>query len=153
MIARFWDALFDYADEAKRNKDRTRYEICHEIQNLLQEAYDKGIERRSAIKDYKPGIRREKLPAIERIVISIPDIEIYRDKNDAKYYFELDGRHFDYPEEVLFYLIDYRSNEAIKQIADFRATFLKAVQDSIEDLSPSKALKGKQRTVKEVKNE
>ena len=50
MIGKFWDALFDYADEAKANGDMTRYEICHEIEDILQKAYDDGLKYSNVIK-------------------------------------------------------------------------------------------------------
>lgn len=79
MIGTFFDALFDYADEAKANGDMTRYEICHEIQDLLQKAYDDGMSNSNVIKSHKPKGR------VEELVMSIPDILVYKDKKMGRY--------------------------------------------------------------------
>ena len=141
MIAKFWEALFDYADKVKEEGDETRYEIVHEIEDILQKAYDGGMDNKTMVTDWNPGDK------VGKLVGSIPDIEIYKDPNDGKMFWELDGRYFDYPEEVIKYLIEFRSNEAIREMGRFRGRFLAAIYDSIEDFGLVKALEGKKRKI------
>lgn len=110
MIGKFWEVLFDYADKAKAEGDRRKYEICHEIEDLLQQAYDDGMEFSSVIKGHKPKDK------VEEMVLSIPDIKVYKDKNDGQIWYELESeyndyeiRRFDYPEEVIKQVIAYRT--------------------------------------------
>jgi hypothetical protein len=48
--------------------------------------------------------------ALEEVVISIPGIEVFRDPTDKQIFYEMDGRHYDKPVEVLKELINYRQN-------------------------------------------
>ena len=147
MISKFWDALFDYADKAKAENDMVRYGIIHDVEDLLQEAYDRGMEGKKMVRDYQPK------SGIPKMVSMIPDIEIYKDTQDGTMFYELDGKHFDYPEEVIKYLIDFRSGEAVKEMARYRARFLEAVKDSIDEFTLGNALEGKQRMIREVTHE
>jgi len=120
MIGTFFDALFDYADEAKANGDMTRYEICHEIEDLLQKAYDDGMSNSNVIKSHKPKGK------VEELVMSIPDILVYKDKKDGQIWYELecDDYHkatrmrFDSPEEVIKRVIDFRSNKIVATMGE-----------------------------------
>ena len=143
MIARFWDALFDYADKAKADGDQLRLDICHEIEDLLQKAYDDGMDNKTMITNYKPK------NTLSKLVASIPDIEIYKDPTDGKMFWELDGKYFDYPEEVIKYLINLRSDATIRDMGRFKGTFLEAVLESIEDLKPGVVFQGKARSIAE----
>lgn len=127
MIARFWDALFDYADKVKESGDTQAYKIVHDIEDILQKTYNDGMEYKCAVTDWKP--KRQ----IDKLVGSIPDIEVYRDPADEKIFWELDGKYFDYPEEVIKYLIDFRTRKACKEVNKFKALFLQAVHESIKD--------------------
>lgn len=111
MIGKFFDALFDYADKAKEEGDMRKYEICHEIEDLLQKAYDDGLKCSRVIKNHKPKGK------VEELVMSIPDIKVYKDKNDGQIWYELDCEYnkydnarYDYPEEIIKKIIDYRTN-------------------------------------------
>ena len=143
MIAKFWEALFDYADKVKEEGDETRYEIVHEIEDILQKVYDEGMEGKTMVLGWNPGDK------IGKLVGSIPDIEIYKDPNDGKMFWELDGHYFDYPEEVIKYLIDFRTNEGIREMGRFRGQFLAAIYDSVEDFGLLRALEGKKRPIRE----
>lgn len=131
MIARFWDALFDYADNVKKSGDKERYEIVHDIEDLLQTAYDTGMDRKSAVLGWKPKT------SIEKLVASIPDIEVFKDPSDGKLFWELGNRYFDYPEEVIMYLIDFRTNKVTNEINRFKAMFLEAISESVKEFKAS----------------
>lgn len=143
MIARFWNALFDYADKAKEEGNQLKVDIVHEIEGLLQMAYDGGMDHKSLVTDWHPKDR------VGKLVASIPDIEVYRDPHDKKLFWELDGRYFDYPEEVLTYLINFRTDKAIKQMSDYKALFLEAVKESIEEFRLSHIFSGDSRKIKD----
>lgn len=134
MIGKFWDALFDYADEAKAKGDMTRYEICHEIEDILQKAYDDGLKHSNVIKSHKPQGK------VEELVMSIPDIVVYKDKNDGEIWYELqcenndeyDTIRFDYPEEVIARIIDYRTNKLRASMGEEKRLLLMYIADRVE---------------------
>ena len=136
MIGKFWDALFDYADDAREKGDETRLKVCHEIQDLLQKAYDDGMEFSSVIKSRTPKTKLEKL------VLSIPDIKVYKDPNDGQIWYELeceDPSHtykmrYDYPEEVLKRVIDYRTNKLTSSMSAEREKILIYLSKLIRDV-------------------
>ena len=136
MIGKFWDALFDYADEAKAKGDMTRYEICHEIEDILQKAYDDGLKYSNVIKSHKPEGK------VEELVMSIPDIVVYKDKNDGQIWYELqceindeyDTIRFDYPEEVIARIIDYRTNKLRASMREEKKLLLMYIANRIEKI-------------------
>ena len=145
MIGKFWDALFDYADEAKAKGDMTRYEICHEIEDILQKAYDDGLKHSNVIKSHKPEGK------VEELVMSIPDIVVYKDKNDGQIWYELqceindeyDTIRFDYPEEVIARIIDYRTNKLRASMREEKKLLLMYIANRIEKIrSVEDVLKG-----------
>lgn len=113
MIGKFWDELFRYADKAKADKDEQRYEIVHEIEDILQNAYDLGISSSRVVVGY------EGKNEMERLILSIPDIEVFHDDSDGTVWYELTfeyddrtdaaRRRFDTPQEIIKYLIQYRT--------------------------------------------
>lgn len=134
MIGKFWDALFDYADKAKQGGDMRKYEICHEIEDLLQKAYDDGLKSSNVIKKHKPKGK------VEELVMSIPDIVVYKDKSDGQIWYELqcefndeyDTIRFDYPEEVIARIIDYRTNKLRASMGEEKRLLLMYIADRIE---------------------
>lgn len=136
MIGKFWDALFDYADEAKANGDMTRYEICHEIEDLLQKAYDDGMSNSNVIKSHKPKGK------VEELVMSIPDIKVYKDKTDGQIWYELDCEYgegherfrYDTPEEVIMRLIDYRTNKINSNMGEEKKLLLLYISKRLDEL-------------------
>ena len=111
MIGKFWDVLFDYADRVKAEGNKIKYEAVHEIEDLLQKTYDDGIKSSNVIKNRTPK------GGVERLVLSIPDIMVYKDKQDGQVWYELEAftehgcKRFDTPEEVIKAIIDYRTNK------------------------------------------
>lgn len=111
MIGKFWDALFDYADELKAEGKMVEYETVHHVEDLLQQAYDEGLKCSRVIKSHKPKTK------VEELVMSIPDIRVYKDKDDGQIWYELDCEYnkydtmrYDYPEEVIKRIIAYRTS-------------------------------------------
>lgn len=135
MIARFWDMLFDYADEAKARGDKRAYEICHEIEDLLQKAYDEGLKHSNVIKTHKPKSK------VEELVMSIPDIKVFKDKNDGEIWYELEIENrgnetmrFDYPEEVLRYIIDNRTRKISDSMTQEKSMILAYISKRIVEI-------------------
>lgn len=147
MLARFWDVLFDYADKARKEGNQLKVDVAHDIEGLLQMAYDGGMDDKSLVMDWNPKDK------VGRLVSSIPGIEVYRDPHDKTLFWELDGRFFDYPEEVLRYLISFRTDKATRTMGEYKALFLEAVKESIEDFRLSAILTGGTKKIKEKKHE
>lgn len=135
MIASFFEAMFAYADDLKAQGKTAEYETVHHVEDLLQQAYDSGIQRSSVIKGRKGS------GTMEKLVLSIPDILVYKDPTDGQIWYELEcderemeRKRFDYPEEVLRHVIDYRTHEISKNMGYERELFLRYVSQRIRDL-------------------
>lgn len=135
MLGKFWDALFDYADNAKAEGDKRKYEICHEIQDILQKAYDDGLKHSNVIKTHKPKGKCEEL------VMSIPDIKVFKDKDDGELWYELEIENrgyetmrFDYPEEVLRYIIDNRTRRISESMTQEKNMILAYISKRIVEI-------------------
>lgn len=134
MIGRFWDVLFDYADEMKAKGDQKAYEVCHDIEDLLQKAYDEGLSCSNVIKNHKPKTK------IEALVQSIPDIIVYKDKNDGQIWYELESEdrytrtRCDTPEEVLEKIISYRTNRLNNSMNEEKTLLLRYISRRLEEL-------------------
>ena len=136
MIGKFWDALFQYADEAKENGDMVRYRICHEIEDILQKTFDESMKYSQVVKNYNPK------STIGRLVNSIPDIKVYKDPDDGQIWYELeceDDKHkdtlrFDYPEEVIKKVIDFRTNRKTASMGAEREKILIYISKLLRDV-------------------
>lgn len=132
MIGKFWDMLFDYADRAKASGDKQRYEIVHEIEDLLQTAYDLGVASSSVIVDYRGR------GDMERLILSIPDIKVYKDTMDGDIWYELDccsePKRFDTPQEVIKYLIAYRTRGLTGNMGKERSMIIEEMIKRLEQI-------------------
>lgn len=163
MIGKFWDVLFDYADQAKANGDNARYTICHEIQDLLQDVYDTSLKYSSVIKSRTPQSKCEEL------VLSIPDIVVYKDPDDGQIWYSLlirgrdyEYRRFDYPEEVLDYIIKNRTKnindsmvnekQMLLEYISNRIAKLNNIQDVLANNGKKKVLKRRKPNAKRTEN-
>jgi hypothetical protein len=161
MIGRFWDVLFDYADKARDEGDEIRYAICHEIEDLLQDVYDTSLKHSSVIKNRTPQSKCEEL------VLSIPDIVVYKDPDDGEVWYDLlvkgrdfEHKRFDYPEEVLSYIIKSRTRDmcesmntekqVLLQYISERITRLNSIQDAL--IGNRKMINRRKPNAKRVKN-
>ena len=102
MIGRIWEELFRYADDLKAREEWEKYAAVREIEDRLLEIWDDA-------EHFKTRTEKEPQNKIEEIVLSIPGLEVFRDPRDKNIFYEMDGRHFDRPEEVIRALIRYRS--------------------------------------------
>ena len=143
--------LFDYADKAKESGDTQRYEIVHEIETMLQTAYDLGVSASSVIIDYRGR------GDMERLILSIPDITVYRDGADDNIWYELDfeydehggRRRFDTPQEVIKYLIQYRSNRLKRNMNEERRVAIEYMKSRLEQICFSEVY-GNPKPIREV---
>lgn len=103
MLGAMWDAIFSYADDLKERKEFEKLEAVKEVERLLIQAFDDTEACKARVK-MKPR------NALEEVVISIPGIEVFRDPTDKQIFYEMDGRHYDKPVEVLKELVNYRQN-------------------------------------------
>lgn len=104
MIGKFWSVLFKYADQTKKMYGVTseQYKTVQEIEDLLQQVYDEGIQYEIDM-DMRPTCKEE------AIAFTITGLERHTDGEHL--FYELDGRHFDTPKEVLEYVIKDRERE------------------------------------------
>ena len=135
MIGKFWDELFDYADKLKAEGKMTELETVHHVQDILQKVYDRGIAKSSVIKNHKPKT------TVEKLVMSIPDIIVYKDKNDGQIWYELEcfgtdngGRRFDTPEEIILAIIDYRTNRVNSQMGREKELMLTYISQRLREI-------------------
>jgi hypothetical protein len=153
MIGKFWDMLFAYADKAKANGDKERYEIVQEIETMLQTAYDLGVSSSSVIVDYRGR------GDMERLILSIPDIRVYHDKTDDTVWYELDfeyeehggTRRFDTPQEVIKYLIQYRAKSLNRNMGAERAAAIEFMTNRLKKITLSE-IYGNPKRIVEVEN-
>lgn len=153
MIGKFWDMLFDYADKAKADGDKEKYKIVHDIEAMLQTAYDLGVSSSSVIVDYKGR------GDMERLILSIPDLRVYHDKTDDTVWYELDfeydehggARRFDTPQEVIKYLIKYRTQSLNRNMGAERAAAIEFMTDRLKKIRLAE-LYGNPKEIVEVKN-
>lgn len=76
----------------------------------------------------KSRVKMKPRNALEEVVISIPGIEVFRDPTDKQIFYEMDGRHYDKPVEVLNELINYRQNgrkQAMRIVKDEAFRYIK----------------------------
>ena len=133
MIAKFWDELFEYADRVRETGDEKKLEAVREIEEILQKAYDDGMKHSSVIKGRKAQSKCEEL------VLSIPDIAVYKDQTDGMIWYELEVepfyyRRFDLPEEVLAYIIDCRTNAQLQGMGQERELLLEYISKRLREL-------------------
>lgn len=134
MIGRFWDMLFDYADDMKAKGDEKAYKICHDIEDMLQKAYDEGMAHSNVIKNHKPKTK------VEALALSIPDIIVYKDKNDGQIWYELESEdrfsrsRYDTPDEVIQRVITYRTNRLNNSIGEEKTLLLRYISRRLEEL-------------------
>lgn len=104
MISAFWDALFKYGDQIKKNKgwESVEYKTYDEVCKILQFVYDQGERYKEVKFDFQPRTPDEAQ------VFDITGLGIYVDPQDGDYMYELDGRHFDTPSELIQAIIDDR---------------------------------------------
>lgn len=121
MLGAMWNAIFNYADELKERKEFDKLEAVKEVERLLIQAFDDTEE-------CKARVRMKPRNALEEVVISIPGIEVFRDPTDKQIFYEMDGRHYDKPVEVLKELINYRQNgrkQAMRIVKDEAFRYIK----------------------------
>lgn len=123
MIATFWDLLFGYADEQKKvhGVNSKEYKITHEIENLLQEAYDKNNKVSIETMEREPKDKDE-----EFVFKELPEVKVFIDCDGYRY--ELDGKHFDSAPEILHYIITDRRQKYKQMNARYNNKFKKAIR-------------------------
>lgn len=134
MIHRFWEELFKIRDEYKAQGNWTAYNAVGKVKEALQNAYDDGLQFKSRIRGKKPVGKTEEL------VLSIPDIRVYKDNMDSTYFYELDNRHFDEPEEVIEWLIKVRSGLEADVMSQCKSDILAYIQKLVEDVAPARVI-------------
>lgn len=134
MIARFWDALFDYGDMLHEQGREDDHKVLEEVYDILQRVYDNGIKSQMVIKDKMPESK------LEEFVLSIKDIIVYQDGQDFSYYYDLDGHHFDTPEEVMNYLVAQRLRLQVKAMNKARNEIFKFIERKIDEISIPKVV-------------
>lgn len=145
MIARFWNALFDYGEECE--KDSKSYEIYQDICTILQRVYDNGNTNAVIVKGKEP------VDKVEEMVLTIPDIMVFHDMTDDTYFYELDGKHFDSADEVIKYLIETRKKLQVQCMKDAQTNILNHIYQWVKKIDKAELI-GKEtpHRVQEVKD-
>lgn len=122
MIATFWSKLFEYADRVKKEcgKMSAEYKTVHEIEDILQKAYDENNQFENVVIGAKPKSETEAY-----IFEHLPEVKVYLD--DDGYYYEIEGHHKDSASEVLDYIIREREHANI----ELRQAYTKASLNAI----------------------
>lgn len=104
MIGLIYDKLFAYGDQLQEQGRLNERKIVHNCEMLVHQAWDESNTAKSVVLDRKPASE------VEELVLSIPDIKVYKDTLDKerKIYYELDDQHFDSAFEVMKYVISTR---------------------------------------------
>ena len=146
MIGRFWEEIFKYADYLKDRGEMEKLAAVKVIEDRLVKVWDEKEAFRKRI---------EKTPEdrIEEMVLSIPGIGVYIDPGDKQIFYEMDGRHFDKPEEVIKALIEYRQAGRKKAMTHTKIEIFRHMHESLKALGLSdlddekpKAVTTKERT-------
>ena len=142
MIGRIWEELFRYADDLKAREEWEKYAAVREIEDRLLEIWDDA-------EHIKTRIEKEPQNKIEEIVLSIPGLEVFRDPRDKNIFYEMDGRHFDRPEEVIRALIRYRSAGRKKAMTQTKIEKYKHIHAHLKELALEDLNEEKSREVTE----
>ena len=102
MIGKIWEEIFSYADDLKARGEEEKLIAVQEIEDRIIRTWD-------TVEHFKSRIEKKPKNKMEELVLSIPGLEVYKDPADGQIFYEMDGRHFDKPEEVIRALIEYRS--------------------------------------------
>lgn len=143
MVSKIWDVLFSYADAAKEHEDDRMLEIIRALEMDIQKVWDDGETFRTELTTVKPR------NLLEEIVLSVPSIRVYKDKQDNAVYYELGNRHMDTPREVIKFLIDFYEGEVSAAMAEEKAAILSEIQKRIKAVSPQKMKKKQVKIVKD----
>lgn len=127
MIGRIWEYLFEYADELKERGDEQKLIAVREIEARIIKAWDE-------VEVFKIRIDKKPKNKLEEIVFSIPGLEVYKDPKDKQIFYEMDGRHFDKPEEVIRELIRYRSAGRKKAMTQTKIEIYKLLHKQLEQM-------------------
>ena len=157
MLGRLWDDLFAYADELKEEirkaeKERPPFDEMSEedlrywatllydergnnkldavrhVESLLTEAFDEA-------EAFKVRIEKEPEDKFEEAVLSIPGLQVFRDPQDKQIFYEMDGRHFDRPEECVKALIKYRNKNRKAAMTQTKKELLTHISEMMDSIS------------------
>lgn len=145
MIAKFWDALFEYGDMLREQGREDDHKVIEDVDAILQRAYDNGLANARVIKGKVPVDR------VEELILTIPDIVVYYDETDDSYFYDLDGHHFDHQDEVVKYLIDTRKSLQCEAMNKVKKELLEYVVDRLHSIKTNEVVgKKSPKTVVEV---
>lgn len=157
MLGRLWDDLFAYADELKEEirkaeKERPMFEdmgrkdlrewaitlyeervknkldAVRHVESLLTKAFDEA-------EVFKVRIDKEPDDKFEEAVLSIPGLQVFQDPQDKQIFYEMDGRHFDRPEECVKALIKYRNKYRKAAMTQTKRELLTHISEMVYSIS------------------
>ena len=116
MIAKFFESIFKLGDryrkEIENEKDWSvkklhlaKLEALRDVDDLLQEAWDKGEAMKTELFEVQPT-------KVEDIaILDIRGLRIFLDPADGHIFYELEKRHFDTEKEVIAWVISEYNNK------------------------------------------
>ena len=134
MVDLIFNKLFAYGDKLHDEGNEHDRKIVHECERLVHEAWKESNA-------FKSLIQKQPDNDVEAIVLSIKGIKVYRDTLDDSYFYELDGNHFDHPNDVVKYLIRIREGERDSVRKAEKRRFLLWIAKNIQTLSSGDDLK------------
>lgn len=127
-------------------KAEAKLEAVRHIEQILQEAWDDQETFAKRI-----NINREPKSELEAMILTIPGLTVWKDPQDKQIYYEMDGRHFDTPKEVIDELIHRRESNRRKAANTARRDTLEFLQFQISRMGElmERVDDGKPKRVKE----
>ena len=89
MVSSMWNAIFDYADKKKEEGNEKAVEIAHEIEDVMQDAYDKSISLTRNVRLRNPQTD------LEECIFSLPGLKRKLDKSDNSEYFTYNHMNYE----------------------------------------------------------
>ena len=126
MISAFWDALFAYADAQIAKNEQERLQAVREIEDILHKVWIDGEDCKQPLTEKPDANAKENDIAV--LIRKIPGIKMFKDPQDKSIFYELDGWHFDYPQEVFQYLIECRGSLRSEAIRRARKEALEGIE-------------------------
>lgn len=124
MIASFWEEIFKYGDQVKREHgiDSPEYKTVRELDRRMQEVYDKHNKLTEEVLETKGENLHMKL------LLGIKDLHV--DRDDEGYRYRIGNNHFETPAEVLQFIIDDRNKKFDMMLTVFDDILLQSVECS-----------------------
>lgn len=122
MVSKFFDIMMDYCDEEKKNGNMGNVYAAREIFRRCEKTFQEYEKCRVDDENF------EGKTTLEKLAMKNYAIRTHVDPDGLRRY-EMDGRNFDNPTEIVEYLISIRNRKEELLLADSKKTFNKKMLD------------------------